>query len=73
MQCDNQRHGQPGGDGADQQRGQSFICFTVKATIPRQVGCGKQVEISVSMTRRNRCHLVCRGYKGGNAGYAYFP
>ena len=29
--------------------GQSFICFTVKATIPAKSGAGKQVEISVSM------------------------
>ena len=29
--------------------GQSFICFTVKATIPAKLGAGKQVEISVSM------------------------
>ena len=29
--------------------GQSFICLTVKATIPAKSGAGKQVEISVSM------------------------
>ena len=28
--------------------GQSFICFSVKATIPAKSGAGKQVEISVS-------------------------
>ena len=28
--------------------GQSFICFSVKATIPAKSGVGKQVEISVS-------------------------
>ena len=49
MQCDNQRHGQPAATVRTNSEGQSFICLTVKATIPAKSGAGKQVEISVSM------------------------